>query len=72
MKYNAWNIDLKSQLLALMVDGVNMLCWSKTKDAERGANRPKSMYAQLMQIEEDKKHQVFKTPEEFLKKWNSL
>lgn len=72
MEYNACNLDLKEQLLALLVDGVNMLIWSNSKDATKGRNRPKSLYPKLMNLEENKNVQTYKTPEDFMRAWNSL
>ena len=36
---NVWTLD--RQLLAALVNAVNWLVWSKTKDGQRGRNKPK-------------------------------
>ena len=50
-------------MLAAMVDSLNLLVWSKTKDAEKGANRPKSVLEQLMPQKE--KASAFQTGKDF-------
>jgi len=58
-------------LLALIVDGVNMLVWQNTKDGHKGRNRPKSVYKLLTEPPEEKKEQytVFRSVDDF-EKWH--
>lgn len=72
MKINGWNIDLTQQLIAMCADALNFLVWSKTRDAERGTNKPKSVYEALMGLEKKSKLRIFTTPEEFMQAWNSI
>ena len=44
-----------------------MLLWAKTKDAQRGSNRPKSLLAELENPKE-KDFKVFNTIEDFERK----
>lgn len=39
--------SLETMLLASMTDKLSWLVWAKTKDAERGKNKPKSIYEAL-------------------------
>lgn len=47
MELTHQKVDLQTLLLASLVDDGNMLVWSKTKDAEHGRNKPKSVRAML-------------------------
>lgn len=40
--------DENTMILAAIFDAVRVLVWSKTKDAERGRNRPKSLVESLV------------------------
>lgn len=64
-KINGQNASMKTQLMALILDGVNWLVWSKTKDAERGRNAPDSYFEVIMGT--SKKHGTigFTSAEEF-------
>lgn len=70
MKINGDNIDLQETLLALVADALQTLVWFKTKDGQKGINRPKSIYQSL--TEEKEEIEGFMTGEEFLKKWSEL
>ena len=52
MKFAGQKVDINTLLLALTVDKLAILCWSKTKDAEKGQNRPESVFKALSGIEE--------------------
>lgn len=62
--------DVKTILLAGCLDALNLILWSKTKDAEHGKNRPKSMVDALMHGDVEKKPEKsegFSDPDEMLK-----
>lgn len=67
MKISGMPADRLTLLLAVMADRLGFLAWAKTKDAEKGKNRPKSIVAALMHKDEepDKDFRTFRTPEEF-------
>lgn len=65
-KINGVRGTITEVLLAQIVDGVNWLVWSKTKDAERGKNKPKSVASELF-VSEDKKKTKGMTIEDFEK-----
>ena len=59
-------------LLAAIVDRLSLLWWAKTKDAEPGRNKPKSIFEQLTRRPEDepeKKVTAFRSGEEFRAAW---
>lgn len=45
-------VNLETRLQALMVDNLAWLVWSKTKDAEKGRNKPISIYKELTEEKE--------------------
>lgn len=65
-KINGVRGTITEVLLAQIVDGVNWLVWSKTKDAERGKNKPKSVASEFF-VSEDKKKTKGMTIEDFEK-----
>ena len=40
-------IPIETMLLAIIADGINFIAWTKTEDAKRGKNRPKSIFEAL-------------------------
>lgn len=68
MKLANRTITLEQTMMAMMVDSLNYLCWSKTKDATKGKNRPKRLLDILLKTEEKQKDELisFETPEEYL------
>lgn len=59
-------LTLTESLLALLVDGVNLLVWQNTKDGAKGRHRPESIFKKL--TEEKKKRddvEVFEDSEAF-------
>ncbi len=54
-------------LLASIADSLNFISWSKTKDAEKGRNRPKSIVSFLLGEKEksESNNVAFNSPEEF-------
>jgi len=66
-------ITLERMLLAKIVDELRFISWSKTTDAQRKKNRPKSILRNLLGKEEEKEqYDTFETYEEFQQKWNSI
>lgn len=51
---------------AVIVDRLNWLCWSKTKDAKNGWNRPESLAKKMMTKPKVHKAQGFGTVEDFM------
>lgn len=65
-------VPIETLLLALAVDRLSMLLWSKTKDGQRGINAPKSIASDLINKKETKDFQVFETLEDFNKRYKEL
>lgn len=60
-------------LLASIADSLRWLCWSRTKDGERGINRPASFIDYYLEREKpEPQHEVFDSPEEFWAKMSEL
>lgn len=51
--------------MASILDAENLQLWMKTKDAERGVNRPKSIVALLNGELQDQKNAAFDSATEF-------
>lgn len=60
-------LSLVEMLLALIVDKLSFLCWTKTKDAQHNRNKPKSLFEKLMGMDEKPKDELmsFETIEEY-------
>lgn len=69
MKMEGRRLSDTDSLLALIFDKANWLCWTKTKDAEHGQNRPKSMYRIMT---EETNTEGFNSLEEFEKRRKEL
>ena len=67
MKISGRTVPTDTILLAAAVDKLSLLVWAKTKDAEKGINRPESIAAKLLGIgkEDESECVLFRTPEEF-------
>lgn len=65
MRLSGLSVSYDTILLAGILDGINFLAWSKTKDAEKGRNRPKQILSMLLGNKE--KLQTYATGEEFEK-----
>lgn len=67
MKLSDSPVDLNTILMASAVDQLNFLSWCKTRDAEKGRNRPKSVVQSLLktQYKKESDFEVYATPEEF-------
>lgn len=66
MAMSGATIGSDTALLAAAVDRLSLLVWSKTKDAEKNRNKPKSMLAMLLKDDRPKDDlEKFDTAEEF-------
>ncbi len=65
LKLNGKKYQLETILLADAVDRLSLLLWAKTKDAEKGRNKPKSIAMQLLNIQKEREYEVYDTPEAF-------
>lgn len=67
MKISGLQISPETALMAAAVDRLSLLFWAKTKDAEKGNNRPESILAKLTGeiTTKDSDLRSFDTAEEF-------
>ncbi len=65
-------IDTYTALLACILDGINTLVWQNTKDAQKGRNRPQSVYIALNQRKEKELLRGFRSSAEFEEYRSSL
>lgn len=66
MKINNLPVSFETVLLAMIADRLGFLVWSKSKDAEKGFNRPKSIVQSLFKCESNE-NIAFSNAEEFEK-----
>lgn len=66
-KLSGHKLTTSQMLMALMVDNLQFLAWTKTKSATKGQNRPESLYNKLMGFDKKEADELnsFATPEEF-------
>lgn len=66
-------VDTMTLLTAMIVDRLSLLVWSKTKDAEKGENRPGSIVEKILSLDKKEENEVegFQTPEDFQAAWRA-
>ena len=66
-------VDTMTLLTAMIVDRLSLLVWSKTKDAEKGENRPGSIVEKILSLDKKEENEVegFQTPEDFQDAWRA-
>lgn len=70
MKLSGAKAPTEIILLASVIDKLNTLIWAKTKDAEKGRNRPKSILSAF--YPKEKTNSTYASGEDFLKARNKL
>lgn len=59
-------VDMDTLLLAVIADKLSFIAWTKTRDAEKGKNKPPSIASKLLGEKEIKTDvMAFDSPEEF-------
>lgn len=71
LKLSNSKVALKDILLASCADALNVLVWMKTKDAQHGWNKPKSI-VQAFFDDEEKETVGFDSGEEFEKAFSAI
>ena len=66
MKMAGTQVTLDTQLLCAAVDRLSLLVWSKTKDAEKGRNRPMSILEAILHEDVESDTMSFVSGEEFM------
>lgn len=59
------NVSPAKALAAATLDGINLLVWAKTKDAQKGRNKPKSIFDILTKAQESDDFEKFDSGEQF-------
>ena len=74
LKAAGLNYDFTTLLLSAMTDGINTLIWMQTEDGHKGRNRPKSIYAQLVGLDEQEGSDLttFASGADFDRAWKEL
>jgi len=70
MQLNDIPLPAETLLLVAIYDRLNLLMWSKTKDAEKGRNRPQSVLKGL--IKQESNVTAYANGEDFIKARNKL
>lgn len=65
MSISKQSVPLETMLLAGLSDRLSLLLWTKTKDAERGRNRPGSILDSLTNVKKESSQLTFASGEEF-------
>lgn len=65
MKLMNSKVSFETLLKAVAVDRLNFIAWSKTKDAQKNMNKPKSIVAGLLQEHTTRNNISFSSPEEY-------
>lgn len=53
-------------------DQINLLLWAKTKDGEKGRNRPKPILSVMDPPKEERRGRTFRTGKEFKEEYERL
>lgn len=72
MKMSGQKVKLDTMLLASTVDRLSLLVWAKTKDGQKGRNKPKSLVDGINKPVKVKEELAFTTGEEFEKIRNRI
>lgn len=65
MKLNNLKIPLETMLEASILDRLSLLLWSQSKDAQKGKNKPESVYEMLMGVKKEKEYLAFNSGSDF-------
>lgn len=62
--------SLTEMLMFLLIDGVNILIWQRSKDGSKGRNKPESLYQKMLGIDKKAKDELeaFTSVDDF-EKW---
>ena len=65
MKLNKRPLTLSQQFSVMQYDVLNMLLWTKSKDAKNNKNRPQSLFKKIMHPEVKEKINSYSSGKEF-------
>lgn len=73
MKQNGLEVKIETLLLAHIADSTAINVWAKTKDAEKGQNKPKSLVKVLTEkIDPSKQVKGYTSGQDFDDEWRQL
>ncbi len=72
MKANDLRIDIRTILLAHLVDNTAINVWMKSQDAQNNKNRPKSMVSILLHRETEDDTLKFESGDDFINMWRQI
>lgn len=72
MKLSGDKITTTEWLLARIADELRDQSWARSKDGQRGRNRPKHLLDQLLGLNKKEQYATFETMEEFEKWWEEI
>ena len=72
MAFNGLKVEPQTLLLAHIADNTAINTWFKTKDAETGQNRPKSIVRALCDKDKTEESPTFETGDDFIKEWERV
>jgi hypothetical protein len=72
MRVSGAKITLEQSLLARMADDLSFQSWAKTKDGQKGRNRPPSILKTLLEDKKEEENEIFLTSEDFDKAWEKI
>lgn len=72
MKLSEMDISTNNMLMASILDELRFLSWTKTEDAEKNQNRPKSVLKILMGQEEHSGNETYESAEDFERARNRI
>lgn len=72
LKLAGQRVGINTLLLALAVDRLGLLVWSKTKDGQKGRNQPRSLVDSLNHVVKEPETMVFESSEDFERMKNKI
>ena len=66
------NISIDRIIQAKIADELSFISWTKTKDAQRGKGRPKSICQQLLGVTKKEEYVTFDSMDEFRQMWDAI
>lgn len=72
MKLSGDKITTTEWLLARIADELRDQSWARSKDGEKGRNRPKHILDQLLGLNKREQYATFETMEEFERMWSEI
>ena len=72
MFFSGAKIPIDRLLQAKIADELAFLSWTKTKDAQKGKGRPKSILQTMLGNNKKEEYATFETMEEFQEMWNAI